>query len=259
MAAGGAAALPAVHDTGDGPAVLFLHAFPLDSSQWDHQVAALSGEFRCVRVDVWGAGGSPASTAEPGLAVFAAAVLQGLDERGVDRFAACGCSMGGYVAWELMRLAAPRVSALVLCSTRAVADTHAAMQNREQTALRVLSEGVESIVEENVQRLLSARARDEAHIADPVRGRIRRCTPDGIAWALRAMAARPDSSELLASIRVPTLVIAGAEDVVIPSDDQRSMAGAVGGAEFTALEGCGHLPNLEEPAQFNKTLRAFLS
>ena len=48
--------LPAIHDTGTGEAVLFLHAFTLDASQWDHQVAALSGDMRCVRVDLWGCG-----------------------------------------------------------------------------------------------------------------------------------------------------------------------------------------------------------
>jgi len=72
--------LPALHDTGTGEAVLFLHAFTMDASQWDHQVAALSGDMRCVRVDLWGCGASPPPPpGDPSLDTFAAAVLEALD------------------------------------------------------------------------------------------------------------------------------------------------------------------------------------
>jgi 3-oxoadipate enol-lactonase len=256
MAAGGV--FPAVHDTGRGPALLFLHAFPLDASQWDHQVAALSDRYRCLRIDMWGCGASPAPESAPSLAAFAADVVRVLDVREVGRFAACGCSMGGYVVWELLRQAPQRISGLVQCSTRATGDTDAARANREQTAHGVLDGGVESIVEENVQRLLSARAQEEVHIADPVRGRIRRCTPDGIAWGLRAIAARPDSTELLSAIDVPTLIVAGSDDAVIPCEDQRAMADQINGSEFVELPGRGHLANLESPMEFSGTLETFL-
>src|SRR5207248_8055017 len=122
MAAGGAPALPAVHDTGGGPAVLFLHAFPLDASMWDHQVAALSGRARCLRVDMWGCGSSPAPAGEPGFAGYAGAVMDALHERGVESFTVVACSMGAYVAWQLLRAAPERVSALALVGARAVAD-----------------------------------------------------------------------------------------------------------------------------------------
>ena len=258
MAVGGAAALPAVHDTGDGPALLFLHAFPLDASQFDHQVAALSRAFRCLRFDMWGCGDSPPPTGPPSLEAFARAVLRALDERGVGSFTACGLSLGGYVTWELLRIAAERVNRLVLCSTRAVADTEAGRESREKLAERVSREGVEPLVEENISRLLSTRSQQESHIADPVRVRIRRCTPEGIAWASRAMGGRPDSTDVLTRVRVPALVIAGREDAVIPSQDQRLMSEQIRNARFVELEGCGHLVNLEAPARFNEVLQQFL-
>jgi pimeloyl-ACP methyl ester carboxylesterase len=96
--------LPAIHDTGTGEAVLFLHAFTMDSSQWDHQVAALSGDMRCVRVDLWGCGASPPPPAgAPSLDTFAAAVLEALDSRDIKRFAVVGLSMGGYLATTVLR------------------------------------------------------------------------------------------------------------------------------------------------------------
>ena len=251
--------LPAIHDTGSGEAVLFLHAFTMDASQWDHQVAALSGELRCVRLDLWGCGASPAPPAGvPTLDGFATAVLAALDSRNIDRVAVVGLSMGGYLAFALWRLAPERIRALVLCNTRATADAEAPRNDRLTMADRVEREGsVESIVEPMVARLLSPRAQAEAHIVDPVRGRVRRCTPAGIAFAQRAMAARPDSSALLASINVPTLVIAGTQDAIIPVSEVHAMADSIPGARWVALDS-GHLSNLELPRAVNQQLAAFL-
>jgi pimeloyl-ACP methyl ester carboxylesterase len=251
--------LPAIHDSGTGEAILFLHAFTLDASEWDHQVARLSDGMRCIRVDVWGCGDSPAPPdAEPALDGFASAVLQALDARNIDRVAVVGLSMGGYLAFALWRLAPERIRALVLCNTRAGADTAASRDDRLAMAERVEREqSVESIVEPMVARLLSPHAQAEAHIVDPVRGRIRRCTPAGIAFAQRAMAARPDSTALLASINVPTLVIAGTQDAIIPVPEVLAIADGIHEARFVALD-CGHLSNLELPRAVSDELAGFL-
>ena len=108
-----------------------------------------------------------------------------------------------------------------------------------------------------VARLLSPGAQAEAHIVDPVRGRIRRCTPAGIAFAQRAMAARPDSTPLLSSINVPTLVIAGTQDAIIPAPEVLAMADSIPGARSVALD-CGHLSNLELASAVSDELAAFL-
>jgi pimeloyl-ACP methyl ester carboxylesterase len=251
--------LPALHDTGTGDAVLFLHAFTLDASQWDHQVAALSGHMRCVRVDLWGCGASPPPPeGEPTLDGFATAVLAALDSRNIERVAVVGLSMGGYLAFALWRLAPQRISALVLCNTRATADAATSRDDRLAMAEQVEREqSVESIVEPMVARLLSPDAQSEAHIVDPVRGRIRRCTPAGIAFAQRAMAARPDSTSLLASITVPALVIAGAKDAIIPTQEVLAIADGIPGARYAELD-CGHVSNLELPRAVNDQLAGFL-
>ena len=251
--------LPAIHDTGNGAAVLFLHGFTLDASQWDHQVAALSGDMRCVRVDLWGCGTSPPPPGgEPALDSFATTTLAALNSRNIERFAVVGLSMGGYLAFALWRQAPQRIRALVLCNTRASSDTEGARDDRLAMAAQVEREdSVESIVEPMVARMLSPHAQAEAHIVDPVRGRIRRCTPAGIAFAQRAMAARPDSGVLLESIDVPSLVIAATRDAIIPTSEVRAMADAIPGAGYAELD-CGHLSNLELPRAFNKRLAEFL-
>lgn len=251
--------LPAVHDSGTGEVVLFLHAFTLDASQWDHQVAALSDDLRCVRVDLWGCGASPPPPAgEPTLDGFATAVLGALDSRNIDRVSVVGLSMGGYLAFALWRLAPERIRALVLCNTRATADAPGSRDDRLLMAGQVEREqSVESIVEPMVARLLSPAAQVEAHIVDPVRGRIRRCSPAGIAFAQRAMAARPDSTALLGSINVPTLVIAGAQDTIVATAEVHAIADGIPGARYAELD-CGHLSNLELPRAFSDQLAALL-
>lgn len=254
-----ARAEPAIHDTGQGPALLLLHAFPVDASQWDHQVASLSGQFRCVRPDYWGCGASPAPGGEPNLDAYAAAVLDALTAAGVDRFHLAGCSMGGYVAFAMLRQARERVLSLMLVSTRAVADTDEVRSSRLTLADTVLRDAsVESIVEPNVQRLLGPRARAEVHVTDPLRGRIRRCTPSGVAHAARAMAARPDSTAELAAIDVPTLVVSGRDDEIIRTDGAHALAAGINGAHHVVMS-TGHLCNLEDPHAFTEEARRFLA
>lgn len=251
-------ALPAIHDTGEGAPLLLLHAFPLDASQWDHQVAALSGRYRCLRPDYWGCGSSPPPEGEATLDEYAVAVVRALDALDVDRFHVVGASMGGYVAFALMRTAPERVLSLTLANTRATADSDEVRAGRLTLAETVEREGsVESIVEPNVQRLLGEHGRHEVHVTDPMRGRIRRCTPAGVAHCARAMAARPDSTGMLAGIAIPALVIVGSADEVIPRADIEELAAAIPAARAEVMPS-GHLTNLEDPPSFTEQLRRFL-
>jgi 3-oxoadipate enol-lactonase len=248
----------AIHDTGEGPVLLLLHAFPLDASMWDGQVAALSGRYRCLRPDFWGCGRSPSPPGAQTIDGYAADVLRELDERGVTEFAVCGSSMGGYMAFALLRAASDRVRAVVLSGTRAAADSAAARAGRVDMLDQVRGGGVEAIVEPMTQRLLCPRCREEVHIADPVRGRIRRCSADGVIAAIEAIAGRPDSTPMLHDIRAPTLVVCGTADIIVPVDESHAMAAAIPGAQLHEFEGAAHLPNLEQPAALSALLGDFL-
>jgi pimeloyl-ACP methyl ester carboxylesterase len=251
-----------VHDTGEGPALLFLHAFPLDASMWDHQVAAFSDRYRCLRPDVYGFGASPAPPPRMSLDDVADAVIAALDERHVANATVVGLSMGGYLAFALLRRGAfaQRVSALALCDTRAGADSEQARADRLAMAEQVRREGgVEAIVEPMAGRLLAPQNAAEFHISDPVRGRIRRGTAAGVAAIQEAMASRPDSTPLLASIAVPALVLVGSQDALTPPEEARRIADAIPGARMQVIDGSGHLSNLERWEAFNAALAEFLA
>lgn len=249
---------PVIRETGTGPALLLLHAYPLDSSQWDAQVAALSGRYRCLRPDFYGCGGAPPPPAGVTIDGCAGALLDELARRGVEQFSVCANSMGGYLAFALWRAAPQRVRALVLANTRAAADDATARAARAAQAEQVRSGGVEAIVESMTARLLCTYCQGEAHVADPVRGRVRRCSAEGVLAAIAAIADRPDSIPTLATITVPTMVVCGTADVVVPLAEARAMAAAIPGARLQEFEGCGHVANLEQPQRFSQVLGDFL-
>lgn len=238
--------------------LLLLHAFPLEASMWDAQVAALSGRYRCLRPDFWGCGSSPPPPGEVTIDGYVAALLEELDRLGVERFAACGLSMGGYMAFAMLRTARERVEALVLSNTRAAADDETARAARLKMADDVRAGGVEAIVEPMTERLLCRHCREEAHIADPVRGRIRMCSEAGIIAAIEAIAGRPDSTALLPGIAVPTLVVCGTDDVIVPLEESREMARAIPNAQLREFAGTAHLANVEQPQAYTAALGHFL-
>jgi 3-oxoadipate enol-lactonase len=254
--------LPYLHRSGTGPCLLFLHAFPQDASMWDQQVAALSGNYSCLRPDAFGCGSSPPPPLDLTLESWAATIVDLLDTAGVDRVAVVGASMGGYLAFALLREAAERVAGLCLLGSRARADSDTTKAERAALVERLRNDGpaaIEHLVENQPSRLLSKRGTGEFHISDPVRGRIRRCTPAGLATLSEILAARPDSTPLLATIAVPTLVVAGSEDALVPVEEAQAMASGVPGARFEVLEGSGHLVSLDRAHVVNRLVASWVA
>ena len=247
-----------IHDDGEGDPIVFLHAFPLDAAMWDPQVVGLRDRYRCLRPDYWGFGESPPPNADHGLDTYAATIFDQLAEMGIEEFSVVGLSMGGYVAFSMLRQAPERIRKLVLAATRATADSAAGRAERRAMATAVLSEGIDVIVEGQLARLLSPRAQAATGITTFVRARMAACSPTGIAACQDAMATRPDSTPMLESIDTPTLVVAGGEDALIPADVVREMADSIPDAKISVLETSGHLVNIEAPEVFTDLVDWFV-
>lgn len=251
---------PYVIEAGRGPAVVLLHAFPLNASMWSAQREALSASYRVLCPDQRGFGGTQLGHDDPSLDEVADDVVAMLDAKKVDTFVLGGLSMGGYVAMAMLRRHADRVGGLILADTKASADPPEAAANRRRIADAVIEAGNSALLlDEVLPKLIGATTKERrALVQGRVKALVERAPPYAVAWAQRAMAERPDSLETLQGCTVPTLVVVGDEDELSTPDDARAMADAVPGAKLVTIPKAGHLTAVEAPEEFNAALLEFL-
>src|SRR5437016_12101182 len=133
----------------------------------------------------------------------------------------------------------------MLADTRPGADTAEGRANRENVARLALSKGTEAIADLQLPKLILEYTRQQhPEVEARIRQMINAATPQGIAAASRGMAQRADSTDLLATIAFPTLVIAGEQDVLTPAEVARDYAAKIAGAQFVVIPRAGHLSNL---------------
>lgn len=245
---------------GSGPAVLLLHGFPFNRTMWREQVKALSDSYRVITPDLRGFGETGAKGDAPAtmreMAEDVAALMDSLE---IERFALGGLSMGGYVSFAFYRHFPLRVRTLILADTRPQADTDEAREMRERQAEQVLREGMESITEAMLPKLLApATLSERKRVVEELRAMMNSTEAEGAAAALRGMSARPDQTHLLPRILAPTLIIVGSEDQLTPVKDAEVMHREIRGSRLEVIEGAGHVSNLERPSEFNHALRQFL-
>jgi 3-oxoadipate enol-lactonase len=246
---------------GEGPTIVLVHGFPLDQTMWRGQIEHLAKSRRVIAPDLRGFGGSGAvDPAEVSMETFADDLAALLDALGIgEPVCLCGLSMGGYIALAFVRKYRDRLSSLILCDTKASDDDAAAKKTREQTALKVLENGPDILAEAMAEKLFAeSTRRQQPEVVKEIQDVIRAARPESIAAALRGMAARPDSTDLLPSIDLPTLVLVGEHDAITTADEMRSMATALPRATFVEIADAGHMAPLERPAAVNAAIDHFL-
>lgn len=251
----------AVDDRGVGPPILFVHGFPLDHTMWEAQLESLSRSHRVIAPDLRGFGNSKIAEGTVTMEQFADDLAAILDELNVTApVAFCGLSMGGYIAWPFFRRHRVRLGSLILCDTVATADTEEAAAQRHKTAETVLAQGSDVMAKVMPAKLFAdGTLEHKPAIVERIKKVIRGTVPSSIAAALRGMAARPDSTSLLADIDVPTLVICGAEDKITPPEAMRKLAEAIDEAEYAEVKNAGHMTPMEQPEAVTTAVRQFLA
>jgi len=223
-------------DIGAGTPVLFAHAFPLNRTMWAPNSSALVERCRCVAADFRGCGDS--SIAPPYT---------------VDQYAD---DLAGFAFWRRHR---DRVRALVLANTRAGADNDEGRDRRRQLIATARAEGSTAVANAQIPSLVGKTTRaKQPDIYDSVHRMMAQAPAEGIIGALEAMMERPDSTETLGTIDVPTLIIVGEEDVPTPVKESRAMHERIQGSVLEVIQSAGHLSNIERPAAFNHILSEFL-
>ena len=241
--------------------VVFLHAFPLHAEMWNVTLGAVPSGWRAVAPDLRGLGQTPLPDSEHHrMNDFAGDVIDLLDHLEIHRAAVVGCSMGGYVLFEMLNSAPNYVSAIGLVSTRPGADNEEGRTNRDKMIDLVEREGVEAVASQMVPKLIGKTTQNEhADQAEQVRKLVRGNTAAGVKMAVRAMKDRRDSTALLARIDVPTLIVHGMEDTLIPPAEAENMHRSIRNSQLELISQSGHLPNLERPAPFDGVLWQFLN
>jgi pimeloyl-ACP methyl ester carboxylesterase len=242
-------------DAGNGPAVLLIHAFPLNNTMWASQVAALSGKFRVLAPNIRGFGQSQPSSAWT-MEEMADSLNEFLDKLGVKDSAVVGVSMGGYIALTFWSKFPKRVRQLVLSNSRARADNETEKNARNDMIAAIEQSGAAILPDRMLPRLLQPNP--PAGVVRNVRKMIESSSPAAAVYAVMAMRDRMDFSSMLHRVECPTMVITGENDVIIRMEDSRAVADAISGARLVTIPNSGHLSNLENSEAFNAALLSFL-
>ncbi|KAE8763079.1 alpha/beta fold hydrolase [Georgenia thermotolerans] len=251
------------HGPDEGLPLVLLHAFPLDARMWDDVLAQLPG-LAVVTVDAPGFGASPAPDAvaaavgrpaEPSLETYADAVAAALGDAGIDRAVVAGISMGGYAVLALAERHRGLLAGAGLLDTKATADDDAARATRLQVAEDAEARGADAVAPMVTQVLGDTSKAERPQVVERVRAWLAEAPPAGIAWAQRAMAARPDRVTALEDLHVPALVLRGAEDASAPQAAANTMAEALTDVEVVVVPRAGHLSPVEAPGEVAAALR----
>lgn len=225
--------------------LILLPGMPLDAALWEHQTGHLADVAETVVGDL---------TGQDSMTALAAAVLA----QAPARFALAGLSMGGYVAFEILRQAPERVAKLALLDTSARSDTPEQTATR-QDAMRLVGQGrLRQVVAAGMPRLVHPDRSGEAALVDSVQAQAQRVGADSYIRQQTAIMNRPDSRPGLGAIACPTLVLCGRQDAITPPALHEEIAEGIPGARLALIEDCGHLSAMERPQAVTALLRQWL-
>lgn len=226
---------------------------------WEPQLSLANEGWRIIAPHLRGYAGGTAEAQVSSVDDYAADVVDLLDALHIEDAVIGGLSMGGYVAFAILRRAPRYVRGLVLADTRSQADTPEGVQGRRRMLALVQEKGPAAVADEMLPKLLGASTRrDDPALVERIRAMILANSVPAIVGGVAALMTRPDSTPLLATIHVPTLIVVGEEDELTPPPLSRSMHEAIAGSELVTIPKAGHMSNMEQPQAFNAALVRFL-
>ena len=237
------------------PWVVFSNSICTDLSLWDGQAAALAADFRVLRYDQRGHGGSSVPSAPCNFDQLGGDVAALLDHLGIDRCTIVGLSMGVPTGLDLYAKHPQRIERLVLCDGQA-ATAPAGAAGWEERIDMARRDGMEAFANATVSRWFSADQVKEGR-ADGVRKMIATTPFGGFEACARALQSYA-YADVLPRIAVPTLLIVGRDDGKMPETMTR-MRDAIAGSRLVEIADAGHIPGIAQPDHFNRALKTFLA
>ncbi len=237
-----------------------LHAFPLSRRMWEPQKEVIaSAGVRLILPDLRGFGETNISADTNTMEEMARDVAELLDDLGIEKAIIGGLSMGGYVTFALFRMKPEIFSGLILCDTTAAADTEEKRENRFKLIEKIEDGGPQALIENMLPVLVGEDTKENnRELVAELERSFSDTEPQAAIAALRGMAERKDSTDLLSEIDIPTLFVFGEDDALTDLGIGQKMHSQVKGSHLSVIRNAGHYSNLEQPEQFNKALISFI-
>lgn len=240
-------------DVGQGEPLVLIHAFPTDKRLWEPQQTALKSHFRVITLDLWGFGQSlPADGKAVTMNDYADEVKLLLDHLQIHKAIIGGESMGGYIALAFLEKYPNSVSGLILSDTQSIADSDEAKVKRETTAVDVLQHGTDKLIDGFMPKALTPQALESTR--QFLQTILVSQSAIGMASALRGMALRTDTSNLLSNTSLSVLIITGDQDTLISPEQSHNMHQLAKNSKLVIITNAGHLSSLEQPEQWNQAV-----
>ncbi len=239
--------------------IIFIHGFPFDKSIWQPQMSALQKIYRVIAYDIRGFGSSNAG-AEMNMNILADDLIKLMDGLSIPKAIVCGLSLGGYIVLNAISRYPDRFEAIVLADTQCIADTEAQKKGRNETIAKIKICGLRDFTEDLLKKLFCpASLKIKKELVENIRVMMLATSAITISQTLMAMANRNDMCASLKNISVPTLIICGKEDEITPTIQALNMKRNIPQSKLVIIDDAGHLPNLEQPMDFNLHLSDFVA
>ncbi len=241
----------------DAPVLLLLNSLGATQAMWDPQLPLLETHYRVIRCDTRGHGQSPTPPSPYTFDDIVADVLEVLDTHGVEEAAVMGLSLGGMTALGLGLAVPNRIKRVVCCAARA--DAPPPFIQNWHNRLAILEEGgIEGVWEATVGMWLSAETRTNHPAREAaLRASFLQTTDEGYRGCAHALMGL-DYLQHLGEMSVPTLFVAGAEDMAAPPEAMLAMAQKCPGSEYAVVPDAKHIVNVDSPENFNVAILGFL-
>ncbi len=248
------------NDVGEGNIpIIFLHGFPFDKSMWKGQLDSLKSSYRVIAFDIRGFGKSTEANTALSIDLFSEDLVSFMDKLNIEKAIVCGLSMGGYIALNAIKRFPERFAALILCDTQCIADTAEVKENRYKAIVQINLDGATEFNEKFIKSVFHPDSlNNKKELVENLRSIVFANSKGIINAGLIALAERSETCSSLDAIHIPTLIICGREDKVIPLAQAEFMQKHIKDAGLKIIENAGHVSNLEQPEQFNKCLLDFL-
>lgn len=243
---------------GHGPAMMLIHGYPLSGELFAKNRTALSRRYTVVTPDLRGFGNSTTPDSKGGVALYAKDMLAVMDHLHVRKAIIGGMSMGGPVVLEMYREAPQRFRGMILIDSNALPANDVEKAQWPGFGKQARNKGVASMVPILMPQMLTTQTRmSNPALVEFVGGIVKKGSVNAAVAGGDTLASRPDSRSTLANVKVPVLIVEGADDPIYPVELQKLMRASRPGTKLALIPGAAHAAIIEKPEACNRAIESF--